>query len=196
LVSASVHNLGARPTMPMSLDLKGSLSWAWMLTGTDQTQISVSQPMDTIGKLKPESLLRHWAEVLHRHAVIEEPLEIPNDSMESLDLPLAGALAHEGVANRTLLIGPAGGFYSACSEDIYPNCWSATFAADVMADALKQRHLQDALNPFRSIWRTTLGDYLRGPQQNLRFLLPLVYRNQVMTTRLSESILMGKSVVR
>ena len=48
----------------------------------------------------------------------------------------------------------------------------------------------------RLAWRTTLGDYLRGPQQNLRFLLPLVYRNQVMTARLSESILMGKSVVR
>ena len=43
---------------------------------------------------------------------------------------------------------------------------------------------------------TTLGDYLRGPQQNLRFLLPLVYRNPVMTARLTESILQGKSVVR
>jgi hypothetical protein len=33
--------------------------------------------------------------------------------------------------------------------------------------------------------RTTLKDYLRWPQQNLRFPLPLVYRNQVMTTRLT-----------
>jgi hypothetical protein len=41
-----------------------------------------------------------------------------------------------------------------------------------------------------------LGDYLRGPQQNLRFLLPMVYRNQKMTTRLTEAILTGKSVVR
>ena len=62
--------------------------------------------------------------------------------------------------------------------------------------ALKEPHLQDAIKPYRQKWRTTLGDYLRGPQQNLRFLLPLVYRNQVMTTRLSESILLGKSVVR
>jgi flavin-dependent dehydrogenase len=113
-----------------------------------------------------------------------------------MDLPLAGALAHEGVANRTLLIGPAGGFYSACSEDIYPNCWSALYAADAVKKALKEQHLQDALHPYRHRWRTTLGDYLRGPQQNLRFLLPMVYRNQKMTARLSESILMGKSVVR
>jgi flavin-dependent dehydrogenase len=123
-------------------------------------------------------------------------VKIQADATQSIDIPLAGALAHEGVANRTLLIGPAGGFYSACSEDIYPNCWSAVFAADTLRKALKERHLQDALNVYRSAWRTTLGDYLRGPQQNLRFLLPLVYRNQVMTQRLSESILLGKSVVR
>jgi hypothetical protein len=61
---------------------------------------------------------------------------------------------------------------------------------------LKEPHLQDALQPYRHRWRTTLGDYLRGPQQNFRFLLPLVYRKQVMTTRLTEAILLGKSVVR
>lgn len=115
---------------------------------------------------------------------------------ESIDLPLTGALAHEGVASRTLLVGPAGGFYSATGEDIYPNCWSAVFAADAIKKALREVHLQDALQPYRQKWRTTLGDYLRGPQQNLRFLLPLVYRNQVMTTRLSEAILLGKHVVR
>ena len=107
-----------------------------------------------------------------------------------------GALSQEGVANRALLIGPAGGFYSGCAEDIYPNCWSALFAADAVRKALKEPHLQDALQPYRQKWGTTLGDYLRGPQQNLRFLLPLVYRNPVMTARLGESILMGKSVVR
>jgi hypothetical protein len=65
-----------------------------------------------------------------------------------------------------------------------------------MKKALREPHLQDALNPYRQKWRTTLGDYLRGPHQNLRFLLPLVYRNPVMTTRLAEAILLSKSVVR
>ena len=134
--------------------------------------------------------------MLRRNQVLVFKGEVPVESAEYLDLPLAGALAHEGVANRTLLIGPAGGFYSACSEDIYPNCWSAIHAADAVKKALKEPHLQDALHPYRHRWRTTLGDYLRGPQQNLRFLLPMVYRNQKMTARLSESILMGKSVVR
>jgi flavin-dependent dehydrogenase len=134
--------------------------------------------------------------VLRAHQILTGKAAIAVEEAESLDLPLAAALAHEGVANRTLLIGPAGGFFSACSEDIYPNCWSAVFAADAVKKALKEPHLQDALQPYRHRWRTTLGDYLRGPQQNLRFLLPLVYRNQVMTTRLTESILLGKSVVR
>jgi flavin-dependent dehydrogenase len=110
--------------------------------------------------------------------------------------PAAGALNREGVGNRTLLFGPAGGFFTACLEDIYPNCWSATFAVDAVRKALDEPHLQDALRPYREQWGTTLGEYLRGPQQNLRFLLPLVYRNAVMTSRLAESILLGKSVVR
>jgi flavin-dependent dehydrogenase len=159
-------------------------------------QLAVEQPMETLSKVKPSDLLAAWVEVLRRHQVLSAKAALELDHTESMDLPLGGALAHEGVANRTLLVGPAGGFFSATGEDIYPNCWSAIFAADAVKKALKEKHLQDALQPYRHRWRTTLGNYLRGPQQNLRFLLPLVYRNQVMTTRLTESILQGKSVVR
>jgi len=155
----------------------------------------VAQPVETVSSVRPVELLAHWANVLRANGILSNQL-LPLDDLQSKDLPLAGALAHEGVANRTLLVGPAGGFYSACNEDIYPNCWSALFAADAIKKALKERHLQDALQPYRSRWRTTLGEYLRGPQQNFRFLLPFIYRNQVMTTRLTESILLGKSVVR
>jgi hypothetical protein len=189
-------DLGARPVIPMSLNLRDTLCWAWLLPGEKCFQLAVEQPVETLGRVKPIELLSHWVDVLRRHEVLISKAEIPLDQAQSIDLPLAGALAHEGVANRTLLIGPAGGFYSATAEDIYPNCWSALHAADAARKALKEPHLQDALQPYRHKWRTTLGDYLRGPQQNLRFLLPLVYRNQVMTARLTESILLGKSVVR
>jgi flavin-dependent dehydrogenase len=146
--------------------------------------------------VKPLALLEHWVDVLKRHNVLRADAEVPFRDAQHLDLPLAGALVHEGLANRTLMVGPAGGFYSASGEDIYPNVWSALFADDSIKKALKEPHLQDGLNPYRHKWRTTLGDYLRGPQQNLRFLLPLVYRNQVMTTRLTEAILQGKGMVR
>jgi hypothetical protein len=189
-------DLGGRPVMPMSLNLRETFCWAWLLPGPKGMQLAVEQPVETLSQIRPADLLAHWVEVLKCNQVLTAKADVPLEDAESMDLPLAGALAHEGVANRTLLVGPAGGFYSACTEDIYPNCWSALYAADAIKKALKEPHLQDALHPYRHKWRTTLGDYLRGPQQNLRFLLPLVYRNPVMTTRLTESILLGKSVVR
>ena len=64
-----------------------------------------------------KTLLRHWAGVLHGKGFLKTA-DVPIDDAQTIDLPLAGALQREGVANRTLLIGPAGGFYSACAEDI------------------------------------------------------------------------------
>jgi flavin-dependent dehydrogenase len=189
-------DLGPKPLLPMSLDLKGQLTWAWLLPGKDQIQLAVEQPLEEVRTVRPENLMRHWIDVLVKHQVLKDGDVQDLGELKSIDLPLAGALSQEGVANRALLIGPAGGFYTACAEDLYPACWSAVFAAEAAKKALKERHLQDALQPYRQKWGATLGDYLRGPQQNLRFLLPLVYRNKMMTARLAEAILFGKSVVR
>jgi flavin-dependent dehydrogenase len=196
LKSAKWADLGSRPIIPMSLDLGRHLYWAWLLPHGRGAQLAVEQPIESLGRLRSGDLMRQWVDTLRKHGVLKPGGEVHLGDSEYMDLPLTGALVHEGVANRTLLIGPAGGFYSATGEDLYPNCWSALFAADTIKKALKETHLQDALQPYRQKWRTTLGDYLRGPQQNLRFLLPLVYRNQVMTQRLTESILLGKSLVR
>lgn len=185
-----------KPLMPMSLDLKGQLTWAWAISGVAAVQFAVEQPVDSVRTEPSVALLEHWLNVLERHGAIKSADAINTDTAVSIDLPFAGALAQEGVANRALLIGPAGGFYTACAEDLYPACWSAIFAAEIAKKALKEKHLQDALQAYRHKWGATLGDYLRGPQQNLRFLLPLVYRNKVMTARLAEAILYGKSVVR
>jgi hypothetical protein len=180
----------------MSLDVGGTLAWGWLLVNDEHAQAMTAQPISTVDRHEPKKILRQWISVLKGHGDLPKDISLADSEMESWDLPLAGALAQEGIANRTLLIGPAGGFYSACGEDLYPNCWSAFFAADVVRKALHEKHLQDAINPYRMIWRTTLGEYLRGPQQNLRFLLPLMYRNQTMTTRFAEAILLGKHVVR
>ena len=168
---------------------------------------SIGQPLTRVeGKLKVTGAATYSAEFarprLAYAALIQSTIangrvsKIDLSAAQSIDLPLAQALSQENVANRTLLIGPAGGFYSACAEDVYPNCWSSIFAVDVAKKALGEKHLQDALQPYRHKWGSTLGDYLRGPQQNLRFLLPLVYRNPVMTARMAEAILSGASVVR
>jgi hypothetical protein len=187
--------LGPKKSLPMSLDLKRSLDWAWFIPFGENAQPFVlhSAPQQQL----PPELLRHWIAVLKQHDLISASTPAPEPAdILSIEIALAGALTSEAVGDRTLAIGPAGGFYAATAEDLYPNCWSALFAVEVLVKALHQHHLQDALQDFRQNWRMTLGEYLRGPQQNLRFLLPLVYRNRVMTARLAESILHGKSVVR
>ncbi|HTW94138.1 MAG TPA: hypothetical protein VMD30_05040 [Tepidisphaeraceae bacterium] len=189
-------DLGSRPAAPICLQLGNETCWAWLLTLGKWAQVAVNQPTDSLAARPPEHLLKKWIAILRQQKFLPAGAEFPLEKIRSIDLSLAGALEHEGVGNRTLLIGPAGGFYAASTEDIYPNCWSSLFAADALADALRQRHLQDALNTYRSSWRTTLGDYLRGPSVNLKYLLPLIYRNPVMTERISESLLMGKGVVR
>jgi flavin-dependent dehydrogenase len=186
-----------KPIMPMSLDLNGTLSWGWLLPGEGCVQVAVEEPIVRVDRTSSAKLLRHWLAVLVSHGILKGGASEPDvESAVSIDLPLAGALAQDGVGNRTLLFGPAGGFYSACAEDIYPCCWSAMFAVESARKALRERFVQDALQQFRNRWGATLGDYLRGPQQNLRFLLPMVYRNRTMTERLAQAILSGESVVR
>jgi len=185
----------AKPCVYMSLDLGGKLTWAWMLMSGDEAQLAVEHSADA-PEPTPAALIRTWADVLMRHQILKTIEGLGLNELHTLSVPSAGALSREVIGNRTLLFGPAGGFYTACLEDLYPNCWSALFAVDAVCTALKEPHLQDALQPYREKWGTTLGEYLRGPQQNLRFLLPLVYRNPVMTGRMAESILQGKTVVR
>ena len=156
--------------MPMSLDLGGQLRWAWLLCGSDSMQIAVEQPIDSVQKLPPRALLSRWIDVLTKHQALKPGTKLPDLSTAvSIDLPLAGALVQEGVANRTLLIGPAGGFYNACAEDIYPTCWSAVFAANVVTNALQARHLQDALGAYRQTWGATWETTSAAPRKTSVF---------------------------
>ena len=187
------------PVVPMSLDLGGNLCWAWLLADAAGAQAVVEQPVDSHlpgCKTAPADLMNRWLDVLIAHGPLAGRAGIDLKKIASRTVPFAGALERDAVADRTLLFGPAGGFHSATGEDLYPACWSATFAADIAAAALKADHPQDALAAYRSKWGASLGDYLRGPQQNLRLLLPLIYKNPQMTSRFVQAILQGKSVVR
>ena len=192
------------PVMPMSLDLGGTLLPAWLLVDrqggkVNAAQASVVEPV--AARPKPDGgtasggAIGRWLAVLAAHGYLSGDAIDPAAATRA-DLPLAGALERDPVADRTLLIGPAGGFLAATGEDLYPACWSAVFAAPVAADAARADHPQDALGNFRGKWGATLGDYLRGPQQNLRFLLPLIYSNAQMTARYSDAVLLGKGVIR
>src|SRR5436190_6642968 len=59
LKGARIADLGNRPLMPMSLDLKGHLTWAWLMAGPRVMQMAVEQPVETVGTVPPIELLRH-----------------------------------------------------------------------------------------------------------------------------------------
>src|SRR5207249_5422012 len=99
--------------------------------------IAVEQEPENSSHESGVDLLKHWIGVLKSHKVLVGNGDaIDVSQAQSIELPVAHALSQESVADRTLLIGPAGGFYSACAEDIYPNCWSSIFAVEVAQKAL------------------------------------------------------------
>src|SRR5688572_21066097 len=62
-------DLGSRPTMPMSLNLREILCWAWLMPGPKGVQLAVEQPLDTVSTVAPRQLLAHWADVLRRGGI-------------------------------------------------------------------------------------------------------------------------------
>lgn len=97
------------------------------------------------------------------------------------------------VGKRCLLIGEAGGFVAAFSnESIYPAMRSGSIAAETAARALAAPLLQDELSSFSAAWRSELADYLRLPNTDLSLLLPLVFNNPQMSARVARAFLLGQ----
>jgi len=132
----------------------------------------------------------------HQAGVI--PLELWKEPDKRKTLASIGAAALDldtHVGKHTLLIGQAGGFVAAVSnEGIYPAMWSAQIAADVADAALSSVHSQDELMSFDSNWRIKMADYLRPPNTDSQFLLPLVFSNQPMTNRMGAAFFFGDNI--
>jgi flavin-dependent dehydrogenase len=110
--------------------------------------------------------------------------------------PAAAALDMDShVAKHALLVGDAGGFVSAASnEGIYPAMWSAKIAAAVIDRALQSPYSQDELMSFDSAWRMEIADHLRSPHTDIRFLLPLIFSNQAMADRMGAAFFFGENI--
>lgn len=184
----------SRSTLVVCMDLAHTSHWAWLLCGSTSWQAAVETPAIDDPDRGSE-LLARWFELLRLHGCIDDA-SIKPSHCHHLVLPFEGAMERECVASRTLLFGPAGGFICGSGEELLPCCWSAVFAASCADEALDNPPVQDALRRYREAWGGTLGDYLRGPRNNLRYLLPLAFRNPVMTRRLADAVLLGQSVVR
>ena len=110
--------------------------------------------------------------------------------------PAGAALDMEShVAKHTLVIGDAGGFVAAGSDEgVYPALWSAQIAAEVAEASLKSAVSQDELMTFDSKWRLQMADYLRAPHTDIQFLIPLIFTNQPMADRMGAAFFSGENI--
>jgi flavin-dependent dehydrogenase len=130
-------------------------------------------------------------------AAREAKLLPPGPFPQPVALPrLAGAALEmeSHVGKRCLLVGDAGGFVTAFSnEGIYPALQSGCLGAQVAADALAAPILQDELATFSARWREDLAEYLRMPNTDLGLLLPMVFKNPQISRRLARAFLLGQA---
>ncbi len=130
------------------------------------------------------------------HKVVPVDLSPEACKAELSRSPASAALDMDShLCKHTLLIGEAGGFVSAVSNEIvYPAMWSAKIAAEVADAALGSVHSQDTLMTFDSQWRTQMADHLRCPHTDIRFLLPLIFSNQPMADRMGAAFFLGENI--
>jgi flavin-dependent dehydrogenase len=126
------------------------------------------------------------------------PLDVSQEAARAkvTQSPASAALDMDThVGKHSLLIGDAGGFISAASnEGIYPAMWSAQIAVEVIDSALKSPQSQDELMSFETKWRTTMADYLRSPNTDIQFLLPLIFSNQPIADRMGAAFFSGENI--
>lgn len=124
------------------------------------------------------------------------PRDLPAGGAPARCVPAGLALEIEShVGKRALAIGDAGGFVAAATcEGIYPAMWSAQIAAEVADAALTGDCPQDELREFDARWRGAMAEYLRPPNADLQFLLPLVFSNKQMAERLARALLRGETL--
>ena len=146
--------------------------------------------------LDPASLEETIVRLAHEKNVVPIDLSVRAAAAPVLRSPAAAALDMDThVAKHTLLIGDAGGFISAASnEGIYPAMWSARLAAKAAHSALKSTYSQDELMTFDSLWRMEMADHLRSPHTDIRFLLPLIFSNQPMADRMGAAFFCGDNI--
>ncbi|MGB2986276.1 MAG: FAD-dependent monooxygenase, partial [Phycisphaerae bacterium] len=176
------HAAPPEPRVGVILGLDRAGSFGLCCVSTDRMSIGVNCVGER-GEAVPA--LVHLCRRAFEHEVVPVDLSDQARETEPLWSPASAALDMDShVGKHTLVIGDAGGFIAAASnEGIYPAMWSAQIATEVADKALHSVHSQDELMTFDSIWRMRMADYLRSPHTDVQFLLPLIFSNQSMADR-------------
>lgn len=164
---------------------------AMVLCGREATRLVAYAPRDDAGITEAFESLVHAA---RGAGLIDRTADVPVPSPR----PLCSGAALEAESHarkRMLLAGTAGGFRSAFShERLYPQMRSGWLAAETAVRAVRAPVLQDVLTGFGPAWRSELADYLRMPNADLSLLLPLVFENEQMATRVARALLLGETL--
>ncbi len=171
----------------------GVRGFGYAMRSSNRIAIGIAWPGGS--KQVPDQLDRLIA-ALAEKGLVPEQLRGAAGSAVMEHIPAGAALEMEAhVAKRCLLIGCAGGFATAISgETLYPGMWSAQVAAQVVDEALASDNPQDQLGQFEALWRTTMGEYLRMPNTDIQFLLPLVFANQQMADKMAAAFFAGQNI--
>jgi len=179
------------PAMIVVLGLIQTQGIGYILSQADHLLVGVAGPSN------PQEIAEHFdvfvtdageAGLLPEDIRPAQPAVWPTPAGQAIEMD-----AHVG--KRSLLVGEAGGFVAAISyEGIYPAMWSASIAAGVIADADSADSPQDVLGEFESRWRVAMADYIRMPNTDAQFLLPLIFTNQQIADRMAASFLSGGNI--
>jgi flavin-dependent dehydrogenase len=179
-------------TLNFVLGIEGGRTLATYWSAGDREVATVFAADDAGALTHLDELLQGLVDV--QGAVLPRAVDASNAWKHTL--PAGHCLEIEcHVGKRSLAIGDAGGFVAASTcEGIYPAMWSAEIAAEIIDRALDRPHPQDELREFDHKWRTTMADYLRPPNADLQFLLPLIFANKQMAERLAGAFLRGENL--
>jgi flavin-dependent dehydrogenase len=190
-VPADASGAEARAAVVLGLDNRGS--FGFHSRGNGRCTLSVH----CVGEAtQAVPTLVHLCKLAHAHGLMPRDLSAQAEQTKPILSPAGLALDLDThVAKHTLLVGDAGGFVAAASnEGIYPAMWSAQIAAVVMDRALANPYSQDELMSFDAQWRMQLADHLRSPHTDIRFLLPLIFSNQAMADRMAAAFFFGENI--
>jgi len=181
------------PHVGVVLGLDGGGSFGLCCTSKDRVLVNVNWAG---ARERAIPTLVELCKAAFRQRAVPVDLSKQAESAEPVRSPASAALDMDShVAKNTLLIGDAGGFVSAASnEGIYPAMWSAKLATQAIDAALQSDLTQDELMTFDSLWRTQMADHLRSPHTDIRFLLPLIFQNQPMADRMGAAFFFGENL--
>ena len=182
-----------QPQVGVVLGLDGAGSFGFCCATKQRASVDVNWAGDPA---QTRLVLAHLCKQAAARGAVPVDLSAKAGSAAVIRTPAGTALDMDShVRKHTLLIGDAGGFVSAVSnEGIYPAMWSARIAADVVDQALASEPSQDTLMTFDSRWRMEMADHLRSPHTDIRFILPLVFTNQPMADRMGAAFFFGENI--